>query len=331
MLASVGIFHVPVATLFRLAAACLVAVLSLSPGDAVAQEAGWPRTIVHEAGALTLARQPQRIVSTSPSVTGILLAMGAPVVASAATTPSPLTDRKGFFSQWAEAADQRGVKVLYGNLNFDMEAVIGAQPDLVVASATGADSGMPYLAELKAQGIPTVVVNYSNQSWQDIAVQLGKATGLEAGAQAAVKRFDDHAAAVAARIAPPKAPVSIVGYNLGASYSVAHPTGTQARLLEALGFTLAGLPADLRPSVARASDFAFVSRENLPAAIQGEVVFLLRGTDKDVEAFLADPVLANHPAVIRKQVYPLGPTSFRIDYYSGIQLVDRLAGYFGRP
>ena len=51
--------------------------------------------------------------STTPSVTGILLAMDAPLVASAATTPSRLTDAKGFFSQWAKVADQRGVEVLY--------------------------------------------------------------------------------------------------------------------------------------------------------------------------------------------------------------------------
>ncbi|GGF50161.1 iron-enterobactin transporter periplasmic-binding protein [Azorhizobium oxalatiphilum] len=317
----------------RLAGLLLAAVLLVQPVAAQAQlqAQSWPRTVSHEAGELTLPAKPLRIVSTSPSVTGILLAIGAPVVASAATTPSPLTDRKGFFAQWAEVADTRGVKVLYGNLQFDIEAVIGARPDLVVASATGADSGMPYLAELKAQGIPTLVVNYSNNSWQDIALQLGKALGLEAEADAAVKRFDAHAAEVAARITPPRAPVSIVGYNIGSSYSVAQPTGTQARLLQALGFTVVGLPAGMATNVARASDYDFVSRENLSAAIQGESVFLLRGTDKDVAAFLADPVLANHPAVVNKRVYALGPTSFRIDYYSGLQMVDRVAAAFAKP
>ncbi|MCR3806229.1 hypothetical protein K3Z85_29415, partial [Pseudomonas aeruginosa] len=83
--------------------------------------------------------KPARIVSTTPSVTGILLAMDAPLVASAATTPSRLTDAKGFFSQWAKVADQRGVEVLYRNLRFDIEAVIAQDPDLLVASATGAD------------------------------------------------------------------------------------------------------------------------------------------------------------------------------------------------
>ena len=41
-----------------------------------------------------------------------------------------------------------------------------------------------------------------------------------------------------------------------------------------------------------------------------------------------DPVLANLRAVQHKRVYPLGPSSFRIDYYSGRQMLDTVAGYF---
>lgn len=142
--------------------------------------------------------KPARIVSTTPSVTGILLAMDAPLVASAATTPSRLTDAKGFFSQWAKVADQRGVEVLYRNLRFDIEAVIAQDPDLLVASATGADSAAPYRAELEAQGVPTLVVDYSKHSWQELATELGRHTGLERQAQAAIQRFDAYTAEVAA-------------------------------------------------------------------------------------------------------------------------------------
>ena len=43
---------------------------------------------------------------------------------------------------------------------------------------------------------------------------------------------------------------------------------------------------------------------------------------------MADPLLANLPSVRAGQVYPLGETSFRIDYYSARQIVELLAGYF---
>lgn len=305
--------------------------LCLGIPAAMAGDIGWPRTIKHEAGELTLKAKPKRIVSTTPSVTGILLAIGAPVIASAAATPSPLTDKKGFFSQWADVADQRGVKILYKNLKFDIEAVIGADPDLVVVSATGQDSAAQHYAELRAQGIPTIVVNYSNRSWQDIAAELGKATGLEDDAVKTIKRFDKHAADVAATLALPAGAATIVGYNIAGSYSIGRPESPQASVLAALGFRIAGIPPSLAREVTRRTEFEFISRENLSAAITGETIFLLRGTDEDAKAFMADPVLANLPAVVNKRVYPLGITSFRIDYYSGRRLIDDVAAYFRKP
>lgn len=308
-----------------------IALLAASFSPAYGNDGGWPRTIAHEAGELTLPAKPQRIVSTTPSVTGILLAIGAPVVASAATTPSALTDGKGFFSQWADVADARGVEVLYSNLGFDIEAIIGADPDLLVASSTGADNASQHYHELAAQGIPGIVVNYSNRSWQEIATTLGKATGREDEAAAAIARFDAYAAEVGASIKPSDGPVTIVGYNLSGSYSIGRPSSPQAQVLTALGFEVEGLPPALAAQVTRASDFEFISRENLSAAIAGGTVFLMNGTEADVRAFLADPVLANLPAVVNRQVYPLGVTSFRIDYYSGRQMIDTVARYFRKP
>lgn len=301
----------------------VVAVLAIV---AIAGTALWvarqPADADSAAPAAALQAQPKRIVSTSPSVTGILLAMDAPLVASAATTPSRISDAKGFFTQWADVADQRGVQVLYKNLVFDLEAVVGQNPDLLVVSATGADSVLQHQAELQAQGIDTVVLNYANHSWQELARQLGDATGLQAQAQAAIERFDAYAAQARASITPPAGTVSIVGYNLGGSYSVARLNSPHAHVLKALGFDVAGLPQALEGQVKRSSDVDFISRENLSAAISGDTVFLLGGSDGDVQALLADPVLANLPAVVHKRVYALGPSSFRIDYYSGREMID---------
>lgn len=274
------------------------------------------------------AAEVKRIVSTSPSVTGILLAIDAPVVASAATTPSRLTDAKGFFTQWAEVADARDVGVLYRNLQFDLEALIAADPDLVVVSATGADSVAPHKAALQAQQLPVLVVDYSAHSWQELAVELGERSGRMTQAQAAIQRFDVHVREAAAKLVRPAGNTSVVGYNLGGSYSIGRASSAQGRLLQAMGFTVNELPQALSGQVTRSSDFQFISRENLPAAITGDSVFLLGGTGSDVQAFLADPVLSNLPAVRNKRVYPLGPSSFRIDYYSGWQMADSVASEY---
>jgi iron complex transport system substrate-binding protein len=172
------------------------------------------------------------------------------------------------------------------------------------------------------------VVDYSSQSWQDIATELGRITGHARQAAEAIARFDAYVAQAAASITPPAKPVSIVAYNLAGSYSIGRAASPHARLLAALGFKVEGLPPALAPQVTRSSDFEFISRENLSAAITGDSVFLLGASQGDVQAFLDDPLLANLPAVAGRRVYALGPTSFRIDYYSGQQMVDAVARHF---
>ena len=311
-------------------AALAAAALSLAAWAPAWAQDGWPRTIAHEAGELVLEAQPQTIVSTTLSVTGTLLAINAPVTASAATAPSAITDGKGFFSQWAAIADERGVEVLYPGLQFDLEAVLAAEPDLVIVSTSGADSVRDHYEELVALGIPTMVVNYSNKTWQDLALQLAEATGLEAEAQEAIESFNAYAADAATRITPPEGGASIVSFN-GASSdtAIAKVTGPHAQIFAAMGIEVLEAPDGLDTSVQERADFAFVTMENVSAAVQGESVFLLSGTPAVAEAFLAEPTLANLPAVQNGRVYPLGPTSFRIDYYSGIELIDTLVDILG--
>ncbi|MDU7867197.1 MAG: Fe2+-enterobactin ABC transporter substrate-binding protein, partial [Pantoea sp.] len=43
---------------------------------------GWPRTVAGAKGSVTLSQAPTRIVSTSVTLTGSLLAIDAPVIAS---------------------------------------------------------------------------------------------------------------------------------------------------------------------------------------------------------------------------------------------------------
>ncbi len=316
---------------FLLMVLCLGMSIVLPLHEVFAEDGGWPRQIEHAKGRLTLKAKPVRIVSTAPSLTGILLAIDAPVVASTATTPSGMTDASGFFSQWADVAHKRGVEVLYGNLVFDIESVIGWNPDLIVGSSTGADSIVQYYPELQNQKMPTMIVDYANHRWQDVARLLGKATGHEEAAEEAIRRFDRYAADAAKTFVPPKGSVTIVGYNVGGSYSIGKAESAQAQVLASLGMTVEGLPESLRGGVTRSSDFDFISHENLAAAVSGESVFLLRAGEKDVEAFLADPVLANLPAVINRRVYALGQSSFRIDYYSGLQVIDTVAAALRKP
>ncbi|XNM53477.1 hypothetical protein ACLK2I_03255 [Escherichia coli] len=73
----------------------------LLSGIAAVQAAHWPRQITDSRGTHTLESQPKPIVSTSVTLTGSLLAIDAPVIASGATTPNNrVADDQGFLRQW---------------------------------------------------------------------------------------------------------------------------------------------------------------------------------------------------------------------------------------
>ena len=106
-------------------------------GITSAQAADWPRQVTDSYGTHTLPSQPLRIVSTSVTLTGSLLAIDAPVVASGATTPNNrVADSQGFLRQWSEVAKARKLARLYIG-EPSAEAVAAQMPDLILVSATG--------------------------------------------------------------------------------------------------------------------------------------------------------------------------------------------------
>lgn len=293
-----------------------------------AAEGSWPRTIVHEAGTTVIPALPENIVSTSITLTGSLLAIDAPVTATATTTPSDITDADGFFSQWADVAAERGVESLYPNLEFDEEAVLAADPDLIVVSASGADATADQYEALSAIA-PTIVLNYGDKTWQDLAVELGEATGHEEDAASVVAGFDAHVAEVAAAITVPAGTANAIVWNGTENPTAfAKPGSSHADLLESLGFSVEGASDELDTSEQARDDFAFLAVENVTTALTGQVVFLISGGDSSEADLLSTPVLATAPAIMSGQVYPLGPDSFRIDYYSATEIVDLIAADF---
>lgn len=293
-------------------------------GSAIAQQGQWPRTIKHERGETTLDHQPKKIANTALSVTGTLLAMDAPLKATAATSPSEVTDSKGFFNQWAKVADHKGVGVLYSGLTFDMESLIAQDPDLVIVSVSGADSVSDQYKRI-SETFPTIAVDYSKQSWQDLAKELGHALGLEKNAEKAIKEFDDYVAKQKKKIHPADGGVSIVSYNgPGKEQGIAKTSGQHAKLLNDLGFDVKEAPNGMDTSRQVRQDFTFISHENLTKGIQGKTVFLFSANDKTVKEFTKDSLVASLPAVKDQHVYPLGLSSFRLDPYSARDVVDNV-------
>ncbi|CAI0696792.1 Ferrienterobactin-binding periplasmic protein precursor [Serratia rubidaea] len=305
-----------------------LALLTLSAAQAASPQ--WPRTIDTSHGPVTLKQPPTRIVSTSVTLTGTLLAIDAPVVASGATNPNGrFTDKQGFFLQWGEVAAQRGVKRLYvGEPN--AESIAGEAPDLIVISATGGDSALQLYDQLSVIA-PVLVVNYDDKSWQELAKELGYATGHEARAEKLTADFAAREQALKQRITLPPQPVSALVFRQdGKAANLWTAQSSQGKMLQQLGFTLAQPPASLHTSTSQGAreDIVQLSGESLAAGLNGQTLLLFANDESDVQRLMNNKFLAQLPAVQNQRVYALGNETFRLDYYSASNLLALLEKRF---
>ncbi|HHB2583262.1 Fe2+-enterobactin ABC transporter substrate-binding protein [Enterobacter roggenkampii] len=295
-----------------------------------AAAADWPRQVTDSRGVHTLEHKPTRIVSTSVTLTGSLLAIDAPVVASGATTPNNrVADGQGFLRQWGDMAKQRKVARLYIG-EPSAEAVAAQMPDLILISPTGGDSALALYDQLSAIA-PTLIINYDDKSWQALLTQLGEITGHEKQAAERIAAFDKQLAQVKQQMTLPPQPVNAIVYTAAAhSANLWTTESAQGKLLHQLGFTLADLPAGLQTSTSQGKrhDIIQLGGENLATGLNGEGLFVFAGDEKDVAAIYANPLLAHLPSVKNKRVWALGTETFRLDYYSAMLVLQRLNAMF---
>ncbi|WBM69731.1 Fe2+-enterobactin ABC transporter substrate-binding protein [Buttiauxella sp. WJP83] len=296
----------------------------------LAHAGDWPRTLTDSHGTHTFEQAPVRIVSTSVTLTGSLLAIDAPVVASGATTPgNRMGDSQGFLRQWGDVAKARNVQRLYIG-EASAEAVAAQMPDLILISATGGDSALALYDQLSAIA-PTLVINYDDKSWQQLLTQLGEITGHEKQAAERIASFDKQLSEAKQRMVLPPQPVTALVYT-PASHSANLWTeqSAQGKLLQQLGFTLSTLPAAIQASksMGKRHDIVQLGGENLATGLNGESLFLFASDEKDATALEANPLLSHLPAVQQKRVYALGTETFRLDYYSATQILARMTSLF---
>jgi ferric enterobactin transport system substrate-binding protein len=291
------------------------------------QAAPATRTVTHAAGVTEVPRDPQRVVSASVTMTGPLLGLDVPVVATATTRPGPVADEHGFFRQWAPVAVQRGIVAL-GGPQAPIEAIAAQRPDLIIGSAVGQDAVTEEVYARLSQIAPTVVFDHSAASWEELSAQLGAALGheeqaaaveAEFAARAAQLRIDTTREAVALTVTPD-------GLNVFTSESA------QGKLLESLGLRLADIGGAASPDLAGGAerkDVVSLSYEN--AGQLGDSSLYVVNADGAAVADYRDahPVLAALPAFAEGRVYALGPESFRLDRFAAMSVLDRLAASAG--
>jgi iron complex transport system substrate-binding protein len=285
------------------------------------------RTVAHQLGEVDVPAEPVRIVSASVTMTGHLLAVDAPVVASGVTRPSELADDNGYFVQWADVAVERGVEPLRGG-EIDVEAIAALEPDLIVGSAFGGDAVTEDSHALLSEIAPTVVFDHSSRSWQDLTSEIAAAVGREAAVDALLAEY----AALAARAADAlDTDHEAVAFTLGdpANMNVFTPSSAHGRLLEEFGFTYRDVTAiggetRLQGGEDR-QDVLQVSAEQLDTAF-GDASLMAVFADRARldEALGSMSTLEALPAVDEGRAYALGFASFRLDPYSAALIAETL-------
>ncbi|GAB7263981.1 hypothetical protein DZJ_05310 [Dickeya ananatis] len=248
-----------------------------------------------------------------------------------ALIPSWLTS-KGFFRQWSAEAKARHVKPLYIT-EPNAEAIAAAAPDMIIIAATGGDSALKLYEQLSAIA-PTLVVDYGDKSWQQLADYLGEAIGHETDARQVIERFEQRVQAVKQAIQLPPQPVSaLVYYEDGRGVNLWTPSSAQGQLLHELGFQLASLPDNLptETRMGKRQDIVQISGENMAASLNGQSLLLFATDENTVKRVIDNPFLSHLDPVMQHRVWAMGPDTFRLDYYSASNMLNQVEHYFRRP
>lgn len=295
-------------------------------------ESSWPRTIGTQDGKgnnvdITIDSQPKNIVSTSVTLTGALLALDAPVKATGVQGKSnAIADDKGFFNQWASEANEAGVEVIYER-EPNVEAILAADPDLIVMSASGADSATDIYDQL-ADVVPVIVMDYNGIEWSDTLKEIGEATGYESKAKEVIKSYEDRVEEVKKAITPPAQPVNLVSLGQGNNtLNVWTEESPQGRLLKNLGWQLAVPQKQYGggdPRFDGRKDVVSVAAENYGPALQGKTIAVINadGKGSPAETIKGYEQLTDNEAVKNNSVYDFPPEFFRVDYFSTMDTLD---------
>lgn len=249
-----------------------------------------PVAILDDAGrTVTLPAAPLRIVTAAPSVTELAFALG-------------LGDTVVAVDQYSNYPPEAASKVSIGSyIDPDLEAVVGAKPDLVLVTSVHLAKIVP---ALEARDIPALVLDASNIEgvYTDILL-LGRATGRRSQAESLVDSLRGRVAAVGRAVAGAD-PVSVF-YEIDPTLYTAGPgTFIDDLIRRAGGTNIAGGASTAYPQMSAeevvAADPAVIILSDEAAGVSPEAVKGRSGWSgiaavKDGRIVVLDPDLGSRP------------------------------------
>ena len=289
------------------------------------------RVVATDQGDVTVPSEPQRVVVLNYALAGYLYDLDVPVVA---TVPEDADGEGAYSDFWAEDAEADGTEFLpWSTDGFDLEAVLGAEPDLIVAGGLGfplvqAVEVYDQLSEIA----PTVVVSGSLATWQEQFGFLAEDV-LDRGDryEELVAAHDQRVEEVSESITPPPGPVTFLVMTADHTpYVLIEDTGLP-RTFERLGFETDPLftENDFEPYTS-GGDMFELSTEQVGQLVSAPSVFVLgfNGETVDVETLSESPVYSALPSFEEGHAYDLPYWVLRGDYDEDMALLDIIEEQF---
>ncbi|WP_263120825.1 ABC transporter substrate-binding protein [Cellulomonas sp. RIT-PI-Y] len=289
------------------------------------------RTVSTDQGDVEVPADPQRVVVLNYALAGYLYDLDVPVVA---TVPEDADGAGAYSDFWAEDAEADGTEFLpWSTDGFDLEAILAAEPDLIVAGGIGfplfqATEAYEQLTEIA----PTVIVSGTLTTWQEQFSFLAEDVFGQAD------RYDEYVTAYSERVAevkdaitPPEGPVTYLVFTAdGTPYALIEDTGLPTELA-AVGIDPAPVFAegDYEPYTS-GGDMFELSTEQVGQVVTQPTVFVLgfNGDTTDVATLSRNPVYAALPSFAAGQAYDLPYWALRGDYDEALALLDQIEEQF---
>jgi iron complex transport system substrate-binding protein len=155
--------------LILLLAACAPPAGAPAPQPTTAPAPAFPVTVTDDDGqAVTIEREPQRLITLAPSNTEIVYALG-------------IGDRLVAVSDYSDYPPEAATRPKVGYIRVDIERVIGYNPDLVLATGAQRQQVTP---QLRQRGLKVITLDPKNlENVFDNILLVGRATGQTAAAE----------------------------------------------------------------------------------------------------------------------------------------------------
>ncbi|GAA3850979.1 ABC transporter substrate-binding protein [Streptomyces sedi] len=291
------------------------------------------RTVATDQGDVQVPEDPRRVVVLNHALAGYLYHLDVPV---AAITPEASDQGEGAFSDaWAAAAEEDGTTFLPWSIDgYDMEAILEADPDLIVGGGLGLPLVQAEEAYDELSGIaPTVLVGGELDTWQQQLSFLAEDVfDSPERHREMVAHHEERVAEVRDTITPPPGPAAYLSITAdNTPYVLIEDQGVPA-VLEEVGIEAAPLFAEggFEPYTS-GGDMFELSTEQIAGTLTQPTLFIagFNADTTDVATLSEQPAYASLPSFESGDAHDLPYWVVRPDYDDALALLDIIEELFG--